>query len=104
MRLRNTRKDFLSMKEFEEGLRDWMFQNGWSFDHDWNNAPHKACSHTPGGNWKLQSYGHYEASDWLWRNYVSYRCNKCGMLVQYNQVFAEDGQPLNAISRLVIVP
>jgi len=104
MTMRKTRKDFLSMKEFEEGFRDWLDKHGWNLSIDWRDAEHKSCSHTPTGNWKLQGYGHYEAADWLWRNYASFRCTKCHMMVQFNQVFTDEGQPANIVSRYVIVP
>lgn len=104
MSMRKTRKDFLSMKEFQEGLASWLEEKGWSPGIYWHDAEHKACNHHPVGNWKLQGYGHYEASDWTWKNYVSFRCTRCGMMVQFNQDYSEEKQSDKPVTRLVIVP
>jgi len=99
-----TRKDFLSMKEFQEGFMAWLDDHGWSLSIDWRDAEHKSCAHQPHGNWKLQGYGMYEATDWICKNYASFRCTKCGMMVQFNQnYYSDDGKPM-PVSRLVIVP
>ena len=92
------------MKEFQEGFRAWIEQHGWSLTIDWHDAEHKACAHTPHGNWRLQGYGHYEASDWIWKNYASLRCSKCGMMVQFNQQFSDKAQETFPVTRMVIVP
>lgn len=98
------RKDFLSMKEFQEAFRDWLYQRQWSLDIDWRDAEHKSCSHRPTGNWKLQGYGHYQGADSVYRYYASFRCTKCGIMVQFNQQeYFEDEQPTPVV-RHVIVP
>jgi len=102
--MRKTRKDFLSMKEFQEGCEFWLREHHWSHTFDWHDAEHKSCPHRPTGNWKLQGYGHYEATDWKWKNYVSFRCTKCGTMVQFTQDFSEGDQERMPIQRLVIVP
>jgi len=104
MAMRKTRKDFLSMKEFQDGFDQWLRDKGWSLQLSWDDAEHKACSHHPTGNWKLQGYGHYEASDWNWKNYASFRCTKCGMMVQFSQNFSEGNQAAEPVNRYVIVP
>jgi hypothetical protein len=101
---RKERKDFLSMKEFEEGFRAWLSTRGWSLSIDWRDMEHKSCEHKPTGSWKLKGYGYYQAADWKYRYYASFRCPKCGIMVQFNQQeFFEDEQP-TPITRMVIVP
>jgi hypothetical protein len=104
MAMRNSRKDFPSMKEFGEGFEQWLIDRQWSLNINWMDQKHHACKHSPSGNWKLQGYGHYEAADYTWRNYASFRCTKCGIMVQFNQVFSDDDQAKQPVQRLVIVP
>jgi len=104
MAVRKTRKDFLSMKDFEQSFQQWLMDHGWSLTIDWRDQEHKSCSRRPTGNWKLQGYGHYEAADWHWKNYASFRCTKCGIMVQFNQNYAEEDQDAQPVTRMVIVP
>lgn len=98
------RKNFPSMKEFEDGFRQWRIERGWSENIEWSDALHKRCDHCPQGTWRLKGYGHYQAADWQYRYYASFRCSKCGIMVQFNQVCVAENQDAQPIHRLVIVP
>lgn len=98
------RKGFLSMKDMQEAYLQWLDDFGWSREYAWDSKPHAACAKTPGGKWILKGFGHYLAADWNHRLYQSYRCSKCGMMVQHNQLCDADGKPQGLITRLVVVP
>jgi len=80
---RQERKAFPGMKEFHEAHIQWLKDFNWPLEYAWSSHDHAACAHTPGGTWKLQSFGYYLASDWNHRLYQSHRCTRCGMMVQH---------------------
>jgi hypothetical protein len=104
MMQRQERKNFLGLKEMREAHRQWLNDFGWAQEYAWHDQPHASCSCTPGGKWRLQSFGYYLASDWNHRLYQSHRCSKCGMMVQHNQLCNQEGRPEGLITRLVIIP
>jgi len=97
-------KSFPGLKEMREAHKQWLADYGWSPEYAWHGEPHAACKLTPGGTWRLKSFGYYLASDWQHRLYQSHRCSKCGMMVQHNQLCDKDGKPMGLINRLVVIP
>lgn len=100
-----TKRGNLPLKrERGEGIDAFLKDNEWPPELNWDGKRHVSCSCHPEGNWTFQSMGEYLAADWTNKVFLSYRCSRCGIMVQYNQTLPEDGSAPMPPQRLVIIP
>ncbi len=97
-------QDFPLLKERKEAHRQWLLDQGWSLDYQWDGHDHASCTRVPGGRWKLAGWGLYQASDWNWRVYSAHRCTGCGMMVQHSQTIDQASGVRMEIQRQIITP
>jgi len=92
------------MAEMREATRARLLEWGWPEKYYRDELPHKACPSVPKGAWKVMSYGEYERADYIFCRYVSYRCPKCGWMVQVNQPFSISNNEAGEITILEVMP
>lgn len=80
-------------------MKEWGWPDKWFRDEE----RHKDCPCVPKGNWVVQGGGFYQSSDWYWRRYISYRCPKCGWMVQVDQVYDPESDRHSDIKVLTVL-